>query len=67
MEKEYMDCAAACGINVPETRLMPSKQCSGYFAVRRFDREQPSNRIIRRHMLTAASILELDWRMPALR
>lgn len=66
MEKEYMDCAADCGIVVPETRLMPSKQCSGYFAVRRFDREQRSNRIIRRHMLTAAAILELDWRMPSL-
>ena len=66
MEKEYMDCAADCGINVPETRLMPSKQCSGYFTVRRFDREQRSNRIIRRHMLTAAAILELDWRMPSL-
>lgn len=66
MEKEYMDCAADCGIVVPETRLMPSKQCSGYFAVRRFDREQHSSRIIRRHMLTAAAILELDWRMPSL-
>lgn len=66
MEKEYMDCAADCGIIVPETRLMPSKQCSGYFAVRRFDREQRSNRIIRHHMLTAAAILELDWRMPSL-
>ena len=66
MEKEYMDCAADCGIIVPETRLMPSKQCSGYFAVRRFDREQHSSRIIRRHMLTAAAILELDWRMPSL-
>ena len=43
MEKEYMDCAADCGIIVPETRLMPSKQCSGYFAVRRFDREQQSH------------------------
>lgn len=58
MEKEYMNCAAECGIIVPETRLMPSKRCSGYFAVRRFDREGS----VRRHMLTAAAILEADWR-----
>ena len=25
MEKEYMDCAADCGITVPETKLMPSR------------------------------------------
>ena len=58
MEKEYMDCAADCGIMVPETKLMPSKRCSGYFAVRRFDREGS----VRCHMLTAAAILEADWR-----
>ena len=38
MEKECMDAAADCGIIVPQTKLMPSRQCSGYFAVRRFDR-----------------------------
>ena len=62
MEKEYMDCAAACGIIVPETTLMPSKRCSGYFAVKRFDREGS----VRRHMLTAAAILEADWRTASL-
>lgn len=62
MEKEYMDCAADCGIIVPETRLMPSKRCSGYFAVRRFDRDVADRKPLRRHMLTAAAILELDWR-----
>ena len=62
MEKEYMDCAASCGIVVPETRLLPSQRCSGYFAVRRFDREQAAGQAIRRHMLTAAAILEADWR-----
>lgn len=58
MEKEYMDCAAVCGIIVPETKLMPSKCCSGYFAVRRFDRAGEQ----RHHMLSAAAILEIDWR-----
>lgn len=62
MEKAYMDCAAECGIIVPETKLMPSRQCSGYFAVRRFDREGSA----RKHMLTAAAILEVDWRTAAL-
>ena len=62
MEKAYMDCAADCGIIVPETKLMPSRQCGGYFAVRRFDREDS----VRKHMLTAAAILEVDWRTAAL-
>lgn len=62
MEKEYMDCAASCGIVVPETRLLPSRRCGGYFAARRFDREQAASQVIRRHMLTAAAILEADWR-----
>lgn len=58
MEKEYMDCAADCGITVPETKLMPSRQCAGYFAIRRFDRDQGK----RLHMLSASAILEADWR-----
>lgn len=66
MEKAYMDCAADCGIIVPETRLMPSRQCGGYFAIRRFDRENRKGAIVRQHMLTAAAILEVDWRLPSL-
>ena len=66
MEKEYMDCASACGISVPETKLMPSRQCSGYFAVRRFDRTKDGDQLIRHPMLTAAAILEVDWRTPSL-
>ena len=62
MEKEYMDCAADCGIRVPETKLLPSRRCGGYFAVRRFDRVSGS----RMHMLTAAAILEADWRSAAM-
>ena len=58
MEKEYMDTAAACGIRVPETRLMPSSRCDGYFSVRRFDRMQTPEGLCRLHMLTAAAILE---------
>ena len=66
MEKEYMECAAECGIIVPETKLMPSQKCSGYFAVRRFDREWKNRKMVHKHMLTAAAILEVDWRTAAL-
>lgn len=65
MEKEYMDCAESCGIAVPETKLMPSRECGGYFAVRRFDREPVNGKLTRKHMLTAAAILEADWRNAA--
>lgn len=66
MEKEYADAAVACGITVPETRLMPSSLCSGYFAVRRFDRETQADEVVRHHVLTAAAILEADWRNVAM-
>ena len=66
MEKAYMDCAAECGIIVPETKLMLSDVCAGYFAVKRFDRRKTEGHIERRHMLTAAAILEVDWRTAAM-
>lgn len=62
MEKEYADTAAVCGITVPETKLIPSAVCGGFFAARRFDRAEGR----RMHMLTAAAILEADWREPSL-
>ncbi len=67
MEKAYMDCAEHCGIIVPETRLLPSKRCGGYFSVRRFDRTPGTGGTFQRHhVLTAAAILELDWRSPSM-
>ena len=66
MEKAYMDCAADCGIIVPETKLMPSDVCAGYFAVKRFDRRKTDGHIELQHMLTAAAILEVDWRTAAM-
>lgn len=62
MEKEYMDAAAECGMIVPETKLMPSRRCGGYFAVRRFDRRMGK----RLHMLTASALLEVEWHNAAL-
>lgn len=67
MEKAYMDCAERCGIIVPETKLLPSKRCGGYFSVRRFDRTPGTGGPVQRHhVLTAAAILELDWRSPSM-
>ena len=67
MEKAYMDCAEACGIIVPETQIRPSRRCAGYFATKRFDRIRKTDGTLqRRHMLTAAAILEVDWRTPSL-
>ncbi len=54
MEYDYMSCAAACGIEVPEIRLFPSVRCTGYFASKRFDRPK-------RHMISAAALLEIDF------
>lgn len=62
MEKEYMDCAVLCGIDVPETTLFPSRLCEGYFGIRRFDRKEGR----KLHMLSAAAILEADWRTASL-
>lgn len=42
-EKQYFDCAKKCGIEVPETKLIKSNKCSGYFAIKRFDRVKDKN------------------------
>lgn len=66
MEYDYSLCAKKCGITMSETRLFPSKKCSGYFGTKRFDRiiEQGKSRKV--HMLTAAALLELDFEQPSL-
>ena len=64
MEYHYSLCAKKCGITMTETKLFPSEKCHGYFGTVRFDREQ--NTGLRRHMLTAAALLELDFREPSL-
>lgn len=38
-EYQYSLCAKDCEINMTETRLFPSKICSGYFGIKRFDRK----------------------------
>ncbi|WP_448902412.1 type II toxin-antitoxin system HipA family toxin [Eubacterium sp.] len=66
MEYEYSLCAKKCGINMTETRLFNSELCNGYFGIKRFDRYKDKNKIKRKHMLTAAAILEIDFNQPCL-
>ncbi len=61
-EYKYSLCAKECGIEMPETRLLPSKQCTGYFAVKRFDRDK--NRRI--HTVSVSGLLETSHRIPNL-
>jgi len=62
MEYEYNSAAAECGIDVSEHRLLPSKDCGGYFASRRFDREGEK----RIHMIPLSGSLEVPHYIPAL-
>lgn len=64
MEYQYSQCAKQCGIDMEETRLFPSDICDGYFGTKRFDRKNDSFGEHRIHMLTAAALLELDFRQP---
>lgn len=61
-EYEYSLCAKKCGIVMPETRLLPSKMNSGYFAVKRFDREGDR----RVFMISVSGLLETSHRIPNL-
>lgn len=60
MEYKYNECAHKCGIEVPDYKLLESKTCSGYFAIKRFDRNP------RLHMISASALLEVSHRVPAL-
>ena len=62
MEYDYSVCAKECGINMPDTKLFPSKNCKGYFGVKRFDIVDAR----RLHVLTAAALLELNFEEPSL-
>ena len=58
IEYEYALLAKECGIEMPETRLFEGK----YFGVRRFDRDNKA----KIHMLSAAGLLNADYRIPCL-
>ena len=61
-EYQYSLCAKDCEINMTETRLFPSKICSGYFGIKRFDRENSK----KLHMVSASGLLETSHRLPNL-
>lgn len=66
-EYEYSICAKECGIVMKETRLFPSKMCSGYFGTQRFDRIAEENGTMKRiHMISVGGILETSHRIPNL-
>lgn len=65
-EYEYSLCAKECGIEMSETRLFPSKNCSGYFGTKRFDRKKTENTNLRFHMISASALLETSHRIPNL-
>ena len=66
MEYDYAMCAKKCGIVMSKVRLFPSKQCKGYFGTKRFDREETQMGLVKKHMLTAAALLEIDFNQPSL-
>ena len=61
-EYQYSLCAKNCGINMTETKLFPSKICSGYFGIKRFDRKN-SKKV---HMVSVSGLLETSHRIPNL-
>lgn len=61
-EYQYSLCAKECGINMTETKLFPSKICSGYFGIKRFDRK--NDRKV--HMVSVSGLLETSHRLPNL-
>ena len=67
LEYLYSLCAKKCKIDMPETKLFPSKISSGYFGIKRFDRKKLSTGIIRKiHMISVSGLLETSHRIPNL-
>lgn|SRR5574344_709279 len=60
-EFEYSLLAKKCGIKMMETKLIPSKCCSGYFATKRFDRKNGQ----KFHTITLAALLDVNFGMIA--
>lgn len=60
LEYAYAELAAAAGAEVPERRLIETS-LGRFFAVRRFDRPTPKERL---HLHSAAGLLHADFRTP---
>lgn len=61
-EYKYSIVAKDCGIKMSETKLFPSKICSGYFGIKRFDRRNGK----KVHMVSVSGLLETPHRLPNL-
>ena len=61
-EYKYSLVAKECGIKMSETKLFDSKICSGYFGIKRFDRQ--NGRKV--HMVSVSGLLETSHRLPNL-
>ena len=67
LEYLYSVCAKKCKIDIPKTKLFPSKISSGYFGIKRFDRKKLSTGAIRKlHMISVSGLLETSHRIPNL-
>ena len=67
LEYLYSVCAKKCKIDIPETKLFPSKISSGYFGIKRFDRKKLSTGAIRKlHVISVSGLLETSHRIPNL-
>lgn len=62
LEEAYARMARAAGIDMAETRLIPSATGPGYFATKRFDRPLPGKRL---HMVSLGGALEASPHMPS--
>ena len=62
LEAAYASMARAAGIDVPDHRVISKGTKSlGYFASKRFDRAPGG---ARRHMVSVAGVLDIDWAIP---
>ncbi|MDO5484252.1 MAG: HipA domain-containing protein [Desulfovibrionaceae bacterium] len=61
-EFRYSQAARMAGLDMPETRLFESRNCSGYFGIKRFDRKDG----IKIHTHTACGLLHASHRFPSL-
>lgn len=62
IEYVYALMAKEAGVSMPDVHLFPAQRGSGYFAIKRFDRDGDT----RYHMHTACGLLHSDFRTPSL-
>ncbi len=66
-EFAIMEAAKTCGIEVPPIKLLPSRQCEGYFAIKRFDRAKDQfGKPAKVHMASIGALLGTSHRIPNL-